>query len=204
MGNEGNQEAASGMMQELELVALAAGSYQATIAGIEMRPLTPARLLMLELMDSAFVREKPSGKINFWEELILALYLLSCPPDRFNSVLVHVCRKRAFVDALGIIKAGEDPKTGAMFELYADADAAFLATLAEFAATVDLSDLDAAQSEIIDFIAKSSLAYKLMAKKKMSQWAKPHGTTFSASTSIFAQSVRFRCSRFYGMFRLTK
>lgn len=154
---------ARNIAEEQELTAMSVNGLSLSIAGIELKPLTPGRLLMLELVDSSVIKAKPS--IDYIAETIKALYILTQDRDKFGIITSTVSRRRAYLDSLAIIKAGEDPKTGVMFQLTTDADKVWNDTLVEFADGLELLDIIESYQEIVSYIDNSLAIYKMCKKK---------------------------------------
>lgn len=155
--------------QEKEFSIFTAIDMKSEIAGIKLHPLTPGRLLLLESMSSAFITKKEVKDMQVIEEVIMALFILSCGQDDYQLILNYVTKQRAFVDALKLINNGEDPKTGIMFESYTKADCDILNRIAVFGDNINLESISDIYSDIADYIDKSFIAFSIIKKKVMAK-----------------------------------
>lgn len=135
------------------------------VCGITLQPLTPGRLLVLEMAGSSLV--KPGESSDYINELLQGLYILSAPREKLGIVTRMVSAKKSFLDAIDIIRKGEDPKTEAMFKEVVDCEKEWKDLLVEFGDTVQLLDMIEDYKALVTYIDNGLTAFKLRKKKAM-------------------------------------
>lgn len=143
---------------DVSMMTVSELTYQ--IAGFDLKPLSPAKLVLLEGIGSSLVTNAPVE--NPVIDTFASLFILVSNKDALDPVQKYISARSTYLLSLKMSDEYQEHR----FDKYEKAIYEYNKTISDFALTLNTLDVSEIKANMVEFIDLSLTAYKLITSKK--------------------------------------